>query len=207
MAYNIGPKVINEHFLPKTQRDEINEAFKYLETCKQAPTSEAAKQLQQKYFNICESKINDLKIKIESHTSEIKKLEIEEKNMEKNFEEVKALNEKLIREHNFGETARLEENMEKNFGKTARSKPRSRSRSRSRSRDREKEEIEKKAMELFAIKRKMYDEGKKIDIQEIERHWNRLPPNVKTQYRENVKTQYIENVKTSKGGRTRKNKR
>ena len=183
MAY-IDRKVINDDILPEIQRDSINKAFNYLETCKQAPTSIENEQLQQEYFDNFKYEISALDKKIKGYKNKVKTLKRLERTMKKRFREVKTLNSRSVEELS--------------YGKPDISKPRSRSRSRSR--DREEEEIEKKAMKLFAIEREMYDEEKKIyKIPNTERHWNRLPPD--------VKNKYIKMVNTSKGGRTRKNKK
>ena len=181
MALNVGRREISEHVLQETKRDDLNEAFANLEKCKQASTSKDGKQLQQVYFNACQRQISYLEGIIEMRESETEKLKRIRENMKTKFEQVKESHQRSYAEQTFGKTAR------------------SRSRSRSRSRDREEEEIEKKAMELFAIEREMYDEEKKIYIQNPERHWRRLPPS--------GKNKFIKMVNTSKGGRTRKNKK
>lgn len=161
MAYRIDSGIINEKFLSEIKRNEINEAFASLETCKQSHTSPDSKNLQQVYFNNVKVVISDLERKIEESKNEIKKLERLKENMKTKFEEVKALHDKSIKEQKFGKTAR----------------------SRSRSRDREEEKIEEKAKELFATERGMFDNEKK------EGCWSRLPPGKKNKYKEMVNKQ------------------
>lgn len=189
MAYRIDRKVVDDDILPELQRDSINNAFKYLETCKQAPTSTENEQLQQIYFHNFKYEISALKKKIEKAKNEIEKLESLEENMKKKFEEIKELNEKSIKEQKYGKTARSR----------SRSRSRSKPRSRSRSRDREEEEIEKKAMKDCAASK-----GRSgLDGPSLRRFWDRQPN--KDHFLEKAREKKAKTA-NSTGGKTQKKK-